>query len=57
MELIETITKYKEKMAQFSPDSPAYTHYQSLIADLEAKLPKPTVTLHKAEEALCESCQ
>jgi hypothetical protein len=56
MHLKDKIKSIKEKMAQLSPETPLYSNYQALIKDLEAELPKATITLHKDVGDTCESC-
>ena len=53
------INRYSLKLRSSEPGTPEYTHYESMIEEMEAaikQLPK-AVSLTYAQESTCTSCE
>lgn len=55
-EIKDRIQKTESKMREADPNTPLFQYLFGLRADLKKKL-RGVVTLHMAEESLCESCE
>jgi len=61
-ELKNRITKLKAKLSKLDPNSQIYQGYRNTLREAEAQLAREekkssAVTLHKAVDSVCESCE
>jgi hypothetical protein len=57
----QRIVLHEAKRALLNKNNPeeisTYQYHTDMIKEWTAKLPKPKLNLHVAEESLCESCE